>query len=167
MSTVPVVVRKMILCLVMLLFLYKWHDSVRFVMIEWLNSQLLWFYCLMHKVVHKLMVGQEIMFSSCQLIGSSCLLVLKVFCMKNRTIVCWLDLSNCLLTWPLKLKISSLQTLVPWPIWSFSHPIWTTLTLKTILSPLDILEIGPELLLTPFDSLQRSWISWCPGMLGF
>jgi len=40
------------------------------------------------------------------------------------------------------------------------------------LSPPGILEIGPALLLTPLwkkpaDSSQRSWISWCPGALGF
>jgi len=33
-------------------------------------------------------------------------------------------------------------------------------------------EIGPELTMdhpleNPFDSSQHSWISWCPGALGF
>ena len=68
---------------------------------------------------------------------------------------------------PLKIKMSSLQTLLPWPIWSFTFSTWTTPTLTATLSPPGILEIGPELLLIPFgkppfDSSQRSWISWCP-----
>ena len=55
---------------------------------------------------------------------------------------------------------------------SFTLPIWTTPTLTATLSPSGILEIGPELLLTPFgkppfDSSQRSWISWCPRALSF
>ena len=50
---------------------------------------------------------------------------------------------------PLKIKMSSLQTLLPWPIWSFSFSVWTTHTLTFTLSPHGILEIGPELLLTP------------------
>ena len=72
---------------------------------------------------------------------------------------------------PLKIKISFLQTVLPWPIWSFPLPISTTPTLTAIV-PSCTLEIGPELLLTPpletpFDSSQRSWISWCPGALSF
>ena len=71
----------------------------------------------------------------------------------------------------LKIKMASLQTLLPWPIWSFTFSILTTPTLTPILSPLGILEIRPELLLTPletpFDSSQRSWISVCPGEFSF
>ena len=73
---------------------------------------------------------------------------------------------------PLNIKMSSLQTLLPWPIWSFIFSTWTTPTLTATLSPPGILEIGPELLLTPFgkppfDSSQRSWIIWCPDVLSF
>ena len=35
---------------------------------------------------------------------------------------------------PLKMKMSSLQTLLPWPIWSFIFSIWTTPTLTATLS---------------------------------
>ena len=73
---------------------------------------------------------------------------------------------------PLKIKMSSLQTLLLWPISSFTFSIWNTLTLTATLSPPGILDIGPELPLTPFwkppfDSSQRSWISWCHGVPGF
>ena len=65
----------------------------------------------------------------------------------------------------LKIKMASLQILLPWPIWSFTYSIWTTPTLTATLPPPGILQIRPELLLTPnlektFDSSQRSWISW-------
>ena len=50
---------------------------------------------------------------------------------------------------PLKIKMSTLQTLLPWLFWSFTFSIWTTPTLTATLSPPDILEIGPELLLKP------------------
>jgi len=81
----------------------------------------------------------------------------------------FLSITVCI---PLKIKMSSLQTLLPWPIWSFTLPIWTTPTLTATLSPPGPLEIGPELLLITlwkktFDSSQRSWIGWCPGAPGF
>ena len=50
---------------------------------------------------------------------------------------------------PLKIKMSSLQTLLSWPIWSFNFSTWRTPTLIATLSPPGILEIGSELLLTP------------------
>ena len=53
---------------------------------------------------------------------------------------------------PLKVKISSLQTLLPWNFWSFPLPISTTPTLTATLSPPGTLEIGPQLLLTPFGN---------------
>ena len=53
---------------------------------------------------------------------------------------------------PLKIKMSSLQTLLPWPISSFAFSIWTIPTLTATLSPPGILEIGPELLLTPLEN---------------
>ena len=74
---------------------------------------------------------------------------------------------------PLKIKISSLQTRLSWPIWSFTLSIWTTPTLTATLSPPGPLEIGPELLLTTLLE-NPLWfvaalvnISWRPGALGF
>ena len=49
---------------------------------------------------------------------------------------------------PLKIKMSSLQTLLPRSIRSFTLPISSTPTLTATPSPPGILETGPELLLT-------------------
>jgi len=60
-----------------------------------------------------------------------------------------------------------------WEVFGVLHQILHyTPTLTAALSPSGPLEIGPELLLLPFrnppfDSSQRSWISWYPGALGF
>jgi len=50
---------------------------------------------------------------------------------------------------PLKIKMSSLQTLLLLPILSFTFTIWTTPTLNSCSAPPGILEIEPGLLLTP------------------
>ena len=70
---------------------------------------------------------------------------------------------------PLHIKMSYLQTLLSGPIWSCTFFTWTTSTLTATLSPPGILEIGPELLLTPFgkppfdssQALVNKLVRWC------
>ena len=72
---------------------------------------------------------------------------------------------------PLKTKMSYLQTLLPWPIWSFTFSTRTTPTLTDTLSPpgRPILEIGPELLLTPLWKpllwFVAALVPWCAWLL--
>ena len=69
--------------------------------------------------------------------------------------------------------MSSLPTLLPWPIWSFTLSIWTTPPLTATLFPPGILEIGPELLLTPLwriplwfvAALVNKLVPWCSWLL--
>jgi len=72
----------------------------------------------------------------------------------------------------LKIKMSSLQTLLPWPSWSFTFSSWTSTTLTAALSPPAILEIRPELLLilvgTPLwfgEALVNKLVSYCTWLL--